>query len=92
MLIPTQAAIEEKKVDEKGYVDQDWLKARLEKEPDSTTASSSGGAQSRSGYRVTTPLGPADYRGEIPSDVGLVNRGLGESSVYLVADAGQRVL
>jgi hypothetical protein len=55
VLIPTQAAIEEKKVDEKGYVDQDWLKARLEKEPGSTTASSSGGAQSCSGYRVTTP-------------------------------------
>lgn len=55
VLIPTQAAIEEKKVDEKGYVDEDWLKARLGKEPGSTTASSSGGAQSRSGYRVTTP-------------------------------------
>ena len=33
VLIPTQAAIEEKKVDEKGYVDQDWLKARLENKP-----------------------------------------------------------
>jgi hypothetical protein len=55
VLIPTQAAIEEKKVDEKGYVDEDWLKARLEKEPGSTTSSSSGGAQSRSGYQVTTP-------------------------------------
>ena len=30
LLIPTQAAIE-KKVDEKGYVDEDWLKARLGK-------------------------------------------------------------
>ena len=49
VLISTQAAIEEKKVDEKGYVDEDWLKARLEKEPGSTTASSNGGAQSRSG-------------------------------------------
>ena len=55
VLIPTQAAIEEKKVDEKGYVDEEWLKVRLEKEPGSTTSSSSGGAQSRSGYRVTTP-------------------------------------
>ena len=55
VLIPTQAAIEEKKVDEKGHVDEDWLKARLGKEPGSTTASSSGGAESRSGYRVKTP-------------------------------------
>ena len=31
LLIPTQAAIEEKKVDEKVYVDEDWLKARLGK-------------------------------------------------------------
>jgi len=55
VLIPTEAAIEGKKVDEKGYVDEDWLKAQLGKEPGSTTASRSGGAQSRSGYRVTTP-------------------------------------
>ena len=55
VLIPTQAAIEEKKVDEKGYVDRDWLKARLEIKPGSSTASSTTGAQSRSGYRVTTP-------------------------------------
>ena len=55
VLIPTQAAIEEKKVDERGYVDQDWLKARLEDKPGSGTASSITGAQSRSGYRVTTP-------------------------------------
>ena len=55
VMIPTQAAIEEKKVDEKGYVDEDWLKARLGKEPGSTTASSIGGAQSRSGFRVKTP-------------------------------------
>ena len=55
VLIPTQAAIEEKKVDEKGYVDQDWLKARLENKPGDATASSTSGAQSRSGYRVTTP-------------------------------------
>ena len=31
LLIPPKAAIEEKKVDEKGYVDEDWLKARLGK-------------------------------------------------------------
>ena len=54
LLIPTQVAIEEKKGDEKGYVDQDWLKARPEKEPGNTIASSSSGAQSRRGYRITT--------------------------------------
>ena len=31
LLIPPQAAIEEKKVDEKGHVDENWLKARLGK-------------------------------------------------------------
>ena len=55
VLIPTQAAIEEKKVDKNGYVDQDWLRARLETEPGSPTSSSPSGPQSRSGYRVTTP-------------------------------------
>ena len=60
VLIPTQAAIEEKKVDEKGYVDQGWLKARLENKPGSGTASSTTGAQSRSGYRVTTPFEKSD--------------------------------
>ena len=57
VLIPTQAAIEEKKVDEREYVDQDWLKARLDQEPASASspASSVSVAQSRSGYRVTTP-------------------------------------
>jgi len=78
VLIPTQAAIEEKKVDENGYVDEDWLKAQLGKEPGSTTASSSGGAQSHSGYRVAgihyeifaaftqTPLYQSDIGGYFP--------------------------